>query len=59
MDKPWFDDQCKLAFGLKQEAHFFGGPVIALELAGNSLSATKQEEMNLLGGEAYECPVLS
>ena len=20
-DKPWFDDQCKHAFGLKQEAH--------------------------------------
>ena len=20
-DKPWFDDQCRLAFGLKQEAH--------------------------------------
>ena len=21
-DKPWFDDQCNHAFGLKQEAHF-------------------------------------
>ena len=21
MDKPWFDDQCRHAFGLKQEAH--------------------------------------
>ena len=20
-DKPWFDDQCRLTFGLKQEAH--------------------------------------
>ena len=20
-DEPWFDDQCRLAFGLKQEAH--------------------------------------
>ena len=20
-DKPWFDDQCRQAFGLKQEAH--------------------------------------
>ena len=20
-DKPWFDDQCRHAFGLKQEAH--------------------------------------
>ena len=22
-DKPWFDDQCRLAFGLKQEAHLW------------------------------------
>ena len=28
-DKPWFDDQCRHAFGLKQEAHL-RGPVIAL-----------------------------
>ena len=21
-DKPWFDDQCRRAFGLKHEAHF-------------------------------------
>ena len=21
MDKPWFDDQCRHAFGIKQEAH--------------------------------------
>ena len=21
MDKPWFDDQCRHAFGFKQEAH--------------------------------------
>ena len=21
MDKPWFDDQCRHVFGLKQEAH--------------------------------------
>ena len=36
-DKPWFDDQCRHAFDLKQEAHF-GGPVIALGLTGKSLS---------------------
>ena len=23
MDKPWFDDQCRHAFGLKQEAHLW------------------------------------
>ena len=28
-DKPWFDDQCRHAFGLKQKAHL-GGPVITL-----------------------------
>ena len=28
-DKPWFDDQCRYAFSLKQDAHF---PVIALEI---------------------------
>ena len=22
-DKPWFDDQCRRVFGLKQEAHLF------------------------------------
>ena len=27
-DKPWFDDQCRYAFGLKLEAHL-RGPVIA------------------------------
>ena len=24
-DKPWFDDQCRHAFGLKQEAHLRSG----------------------------------
>ena len=33
-DKPCFDDQCRHAFVLKQEAHF-GGPVIALGLIGD------------------------
>ena len=41
-DKPWFDDQYRHAFSLKQEAHFrFGGSVIALGLTGKSLSAVK------------------
>ena len=48
-DKPWFDDQCRLAFGLQQETHL-GGPVIALGLTGKSLSSVKREPMNLLGG---------
>ena len=39
-DKPWFDDQCRHAFGLKQGL-IFGGPVIALELTGKSLSTVK------------------
>ena len=39
-DKPWFDDKCRHAFGLKQEA-IFGGPVIVLGLTGKSLSAVK------------------
>ena len=29
-DKPWFDDQCRHAFGLKRR-NIFGGPVIACE----------------------------
>ena len=29
-DKPWFDDQCRHAFGLMQRL-IFGGPVFALE----------------------------
>ena len=33
-DKPWFDDQCRDAFGLKQEAHLRW-------LIGKSLSAIK------------------
>ena len=32
-DIPWFDDQCRHAFGLKQE-FIFGGPVITLGLIG-------------------------
>ena len=39
-DKPWFDDQCRHAFGLKQGL-IFGGPVIALGLTGKSLSTVK------------------
>ena len=39
-DKPWFDDQCRHAFGLKQELIFFG-PVIALGLTGKSSSSVK------------------
>ena len=39
-DKPWFDDQRRCAFGLKQGS-FFGGPVMALGLTGKSLSAVK------------------
>ena len=39
-DRRWFDDQCRHAFALKQEAHF-GGPVITLGLAGKSLFAVK------------------
>ena len=37
-DKPWFDDQCRLAFGLKQEAQLI---VSGLGLIGKSLSAIK------------------
>ena len=39
-EKPWFDDQCRHAFGRKQEAHF-GGPVVALGLTGKSLFSVK------------------
>ena len=39
-DNPWFDDQCRHAFGLKQKAHL-GGLVIALGLTGKSLFTVK------------------
>ena len=39
-DKPWFDDQCRHAFGLKQEAHL-RWTRDALGLTGKSLSAVK------------------
>ena len=39
-DEPWFDDQCKHAFGLKQGL-IIGGPVIALVLTGKCLSSVK------------------
>ena len=39
-DKPWFDDQCRHAFGLKREV-IFDGPVIALGLTGKCLSTVK------------------
>ena len=43
-DKPWFDDQCRHAFGLKQEAHL-RWRVIAHWLTGKSLSTVKWELM--------------
>ena len=43
-DKPWFDDQCNRAFGLKQDAHLqYNRSVIALGLTGKSLSVVKWE----------------
>ena len=39
-DKPWFDDQCRHAFGLKDEV-IFGGLLITLGLTGKSFSAVK------------------
>ena len=39
-DKPWFDDQCRHAFGLIRRL-IFDGPVIALGLTENSFSAVE------------------
>ena len=39
-DKPWFNDDCRLAFDIKQGA-ISGGLVIALEITGMSLSITR------------------
>ena len=36
-NKPWFNDDCRHAFDLKQEAHLCG-LVIALELTGMNLT---------------------
>ena len=38
-DKPWFNDDCRHAFGIKQGA-ISAGLVISLELTGMSLSVT-------------------
>ena len=43
-DKPWFDDQYRRAFDLKQEL-IFGVPMTALGLIGKSLFAVKSELM--------------
>ena len=43
-DKPWFDDQRRHAFASSRRL-IFGVPVIALGLAGKSLSAFKRELM--------------
>ena len=40
-DKPWFDDQCRHAFGFKQKAHIRWTRDIALGLIGMSLSSIK------------------
>ena len=40
-DKPWFDDQCRHAFGASSRRLIFGGPVVALGLTGKSLSTVK------------------
>ena len=39
-DKPWFNDDCRLAFDIKQGAHLRWN-VIALEITGMSLSITR------------------
>ena len=39
-NKPWFDYQCRHAFGLNGRL-IFGGPVIALGLTGKSLFTVK------------------
>ena len=39
-DQPWFDDRCRHAFGLRQEAHL-RWTVIALGLTGKSLFTVK------------------
>ena len=44
-DKPWFDDQCRYAFGLKGRRLIFGRPMITLGLTGKSLSIVKWELM--------------
>ena len=43
-DKPWFNDDCRLAFDIKQ-GPISGGLVIALELTGMSLSITRGGQM--------------
>ena len=39
-DKPWFNDDCRHAFDIKQ-GPISGGLVIALEITGMSLSITR------------------
>ena len=39
-NKPWFNDDCRLAFDIKQ-GPISGGLVVALELTGMSLSFTR------------------
>ena len=39
-DKPWFEDEWRHAFGLKQEL-IFGGPVLALGLTRKRLPTVK------------------
>ena len=43
-DKPWFNDDCRLAFDIKQEP-ISGELVITLELTGMSLSSTRGGRM--------------
>ena len=43
-DKPWFNDDCRLAFDIKQ-GPISGGLLNALELTGMSLSITRGEPM--------------
>ena len=50
-DKPWFNDDCNLAFDIKQ-GPISGGLVIALEITGMSLSITRGGPMLSVYAEA-------
>ena len=50
-DKPWFKDDCRRAFYIKQEA-IFGGIVIALKLTGMSLFIARGGKCCICRGNA-------
>ena len=64
-DKPWFDEQCRNAFGLKQEAHLRRWTrdrslvnweeFVRCQVRANETNSEAQRKFSDRNGYSYEC----